>query len=161
MPTIDLLADHPDLVHEVGWLRWREWGLGDPKPDEWIAVTRREAGRDRLPITLVAIDDEGRAAGAVGLDEEDDALTGDERDSRSPWLVGMVVRGDRRGQGVGLALVRALEILAESRGHDRVWVVTGAPAVGFYRACGWVAVQELVTAKEGLSSTALASALRR
>ena len=47
--SVVVLADRLDLVGEVGVLRWTERGYDDPSPDEWIAVTRREAGRDELP----------------------------------------------------------------------------------------------------------------
>src|SRR5262245_37649815 len=155
MPPIDLLADHPGLVEEVGVLRWREWGYDDPSPRAWIEVTRHEAGRDSLPVTLVATDAEGRAVGAVALGDADDALTDEERADRTPWLLGMVVRDTDRLRGTGRALVDALEDLARNRGHQQVWVVTGAQAVGFYRACGWQDVEDLVTAKERLPSTVL------
>jgi GNAT superfamily N-acetyltransferase len=150
-----LLADRPELIPEVGLLRWREWGYDDPSPDAWVETTRREAGRVDLPVTVVAVDDEGRALGAVALGDADDALTEDERAGRTPWLEGMVVRDDSRLRGIGRALVAALEDLARSRGHEQVWVVTGARAVDFYRACGWTDVEDLVSAKERLPCTVL------
>ncbi len=156
---IDLLADHPELVTAVGRLRWTEWGYDDPTADSWIAVTRREAGRDGLPVTLVAVAADGSALGAVGLDDADDALTDDERDGRTPWLVGLVVSRDQRRRGVGRALVQALEALVRDRGHDHVWVVTGGDAADFYRACGWRDAERLVTAREGLASTVLVADL--
>jgi hypothetical protein len=51
--SVHLLADHPNLISDVGIRRWKEWGYGDPDPQSWIKVTAAEAGRDRLPITLV------------------------------------------------------------------------------------------------------------
>lgn len=69
---------------------------------------------------------------------------------------GLVVRGDDRRRGVGRRLVAALEDLARTRGHERVWVVTGPDAADFYLACGWVDVERLVTAQEALASTVLA-----
>jgi len=157
--SVELLADHPHLVLEAGELRWTEWGYDDPSPDEWIATTRQEAGRDHLPVTLVAIDKRSSVVGVVGLDVSDDALTEDERMSRTPWLVGLVVRRRSRRRDVGRTLVRALEDLARSRGHDRVWVVTGGGATDFYRACGWTDAERLITAKERLPSTVLTRAL--
>jgi GNAT superfamily N-acetyltransferase len=157
---VHLLADHPHLIPEAGVLRWTEWGYDDPSPDQWIAITERESGRDELPVTLVAIDDEtGSVIGVVGLDVADGALTEDERASRTPWLVGMVVRRDARHRAVGRTLVGALEDLARSLGHGRVWVVTGSDALHFYRACGWADAQSLVTAKERLPSTVLTRVL--
>jgi len=155
-----VLADHLGLVEEVGVLRWREWGYDDPSPEGWVETTRREVGRDDLPVTLVAVDEDGHALGAVALGEVDDALTDDERRGRTPWLLGMVVRECHRHRGVGRTLVRALEGLARTRGHDRVWVVTGDRAVDFYRACGWSDVEDLVTTREQLPSTVLVRELR-
>jgi GNAT superfamily N-acetyltransferase len=155
---LGLLAEHPELVAEVGVLRWREWG-DSPTPGTWIEVTAREAGSDHLPITLVAMDLDGRALGAVARGERDDALDETERAERGPWLLGMVVRRPERKCGVGRLMVTAIEDLARSRGHDRVWVATGAEAVEFYRRCGWQAHEHVVLAKDHLPTTILAKDL--
>jgi GNAT superfamily N-acetyltransferase len=91
----------------------------------------------------------------VALGRADDALTDAERAGRTPWLLGMVVSDAARLRGIGRDLVAALEYLARSRGHEQVWVVTGAGAVDFYRACGWADVEELVTTTERIPSTVL------
>lgn len=116
-------------------MRWAEWGH-PPEPEDptwWVDVTRREAGRDGLPVTWVALDERGEALGAVGLADYDI----DERQDRSPWLVGMIVRTDRRGRGIGVQLVAHLEAWASIHGYKRIWVATGGQAVDFYRTCGW------------------------
>jgi len=64
--SIELLTDHPQLVPAVGEIRWREWGHA-PEPDSldwWVNITAREAGREDLPVTWVAIDAQGYAVGA-------------------------------------------------------------------------------------------------
>jgi GNAT superfamily N-acetyltransferase len=155
---LGLLADHLELVAEVGVLRWREWGDA-PTPGAWIEVTAREAGSEHLPITLVAMGLDGHALGAVALGDRDDALDESETRDRSPWLLGMVVRAPERLCGVGRLMVSAVEDLARSRGHDRVWVATGDRAVEFYRRCGWCAQEQLVLAKDGLPTTILAKDL--
>src|SRR5262245_3277657 len=71
--SVALLADHPQLISTVGEIRWKEWGH-PPEPenlDWWVDVTGREAGRDQLPVTWVAIDHLGDAVGAVGLGKFD------------------------------------------------------------------------------------------
>lgn len=71
--SVELLADNPKLIPAGGQIRWREWGH-PPEPEslDWrVDVTAREAGRDALPITWMAIDPLGQAAGAVGLGEFD------------------------------------------------------------------------------------------
>ena len=132
---VELLADHEQLIAAVGEMRWREWGH-PPEPEDresWVDVTAREAGRDRLPVTWVAVDERGAALGAVGLAEYDI----EERRDRSPWLIGMIVRADRRGTGIGGLLVARLEAWAATHGYRQAWVATGGRAVDFYRKCGW------------------------
>ena len=155
---LGLLADHPELVAEVGVLRWREWG-DTPTPGDWIQITAREAGSEHLPITIVAMDLDGLALGAVALGEYDDALSEDERAGRVPWLLGMVVRRPERRCGVGRLMVAAIEDLARSRGYARVWVATGADAVEFYERCGWERQQSLVLKQGDLPTTILAREL--
>ena len=55
----------------------------------------------------------------------------------------------------------ALEDLARSRGHARIWVATGPDAVDFYRRCGWVDVEDLVLADGGRLTTVLTTDLGR
>jgi GNAT superfamily N-acetyltransferase len=139
-PIVDLLADRADLIEMVTDLRWREWGH-EPEPTErdwWRDATIREAGRDRLPLTWVASDSSG-ALGAVGLGLFDI----DERHDRSPWLLGMIVRPDCQGTGLGRLLLAHLEQWASGHAYPEVWAANEGRAVNFYRRCGWT-VQETV-----------------
>ncbi len=133
---LGLLADQPELIAEVGVLRWRAAGsVGTPGP--WIESTAHDAGRDGLPLTLVAMDLDGHAIGAVTLGPEDDSL-GASCDERAPWVVRMVVRPGDRLCGVGRLMVGAVEDLAREHGHGRLWVAAGDEWADFYRQCGWV-----------------------
>ncbi len=133
--TIHLLADHPEHIGAVGEMRWLEWGVEPGLPDlsAWITVTANESCRLALPITWVAVDENGTAVGAVGLAKIDLAGLTD----RSPWLIGMIVSPPSRGRGIGAALVSALETWAGAHGFGPIWVATAGRAVGFYRKCGW------------------------
>jgi GNAT superfamily N-acetyltransferase len=138
--AVDLLADRIDLIEAATDMRWLEWGH-PPEPtdrDWWRAATVREAGSSHLPVTWVASDDSG-ALGAVGLGQFDI----EERRDRSPWVLGMIVRRDRRGTGLGRLLLGHLERWARDQGHEQLWVATGGPAINFYQRCGWQ-VHELV-----------------
>ncbi len=84
-------------------------------------------------MTWVAVDGRGDALGAVGLGEYDI----EERGDRSPWVLGMIVRPDHRGLGIGRLLMSHLEAWAGDHGYTQVWVANEGPAVGFYRKCGW------------------------
>ena len=127
--TVRLLADLPQLVEAVGELRRREWG---ESPAIWAERTRREAGRDTLPVTWVAVDPAGDVLGAVALGDSDAGRT-----DRTPWIWGLVVRPDHRDQGIGRMLLARLEEFAAGHGHEHVWVATGGRAVEFYTRCGW------------------------
>jgi GNAT superfamily N-acetyltransferase len=109
----------------------------------------REAGRDTLPVTFVARDAAEEVLGAVGLDTYDL----DERGETSPWVTGMIVCPDRRGEGVGRSLMQHLERWAAEHGIAEAWVGTDL-AAGFYQRCGWT-VQETFTSSSGEPTTVL------
>jgi GNAT superfamily N-acetyltransferase len=134
-PTIELLADHPDLIPAVGEIRWREWGSpeGPENLAGWVDITLRESGREHLPVTWVAIDPSGQALGAIALDHFDIQ----ERRDLSPWVTGVIVAAQHRSQGIGGLLMRTLEAWACQHGISQAWVGTGGRAVDFYQKCGW------------------------
>lgn len=154
--SFKLLADYPHLFAAVGEMRWKEWGH-PPEPDQldwWVNVTMQESGRDKLPVTWVAFEDEGRAIGAVGLAEFDI----EERRDRTPWIVGMIVAREYRGIDVGRQLLAALEIFARQNGYSEIWVGTGGPAVVFYQKCGWK-LREMIERPTGESVTILVKSI--
>jgi GNAT superfamily N-acetyltransferase len=136
--TVSLLADRPDAIPPVADMRWREWGHPPASEDPawWLEITTAEAGRERLPVTFVAHDDAGHTLGAVGLDHYDL----DERRETSPWVTGMIVRADRRNDGVGRLLMERLERWAAEHGITEAWVGTEI-AAGFYQRCGWTPLE--------------------
>jgi GNAT superfamily N-acetyltransferase len=136
---LGLLADQPELIAEVGVLRWRASGKGGT-PGPWIESTARDAGRDGLPVTLVAMDIEGQVIGAVTLGEADDDVAG--CPALAPWLVRLVVRPGARRCGVGRLMVAAAEDLARRQGHAALWVAPREQELEFYRACGWLDADE-------------------
>jgi GNAT superfamily N-acetyltransferase len=133
--TVALLADFPSSMRAVADIRWQEWGHSPESEDPawWLETTTREAGRADLPVTFVAHDATGEVLGAVGLDTYDL----DERRETSPWVTGMIVRRDHRGEGVGRALMECLERWADEHQIAEAWVGTDL-ARGFYERCGWI-----------------------
>jgi GNAT superfamily N-acetyltransferase len=132
--TVGLLVDFPASMREVADIRWQEWGHPPESEDPawWLETTIREAGRAGLPVTFVAHGASGEVLGVVGLDTYDL----DERRETSPWVTGMIVRQDRRGEGVGRALMRSLERWAAEHQISEAWVGTDL-AKSFYERCGW------------------------
>lgn len=147
--AIVLLADEPDLA--VGWatLHWREWGSepGREALDWWLADAQRARERTRPPVAFIARTARGEVLGGLGLHPYDL----EERRDRSPWLVGVIVRADCRGWGIGQALLARVERWAAQVGIARLWVATEAesPAVTFYERCGYTIAEEMTSPHRG------------
>jgi predicted N-acetyltransferase YhbS len=64
-----------------------------------------------------------------------------------PWLAGLVVHADWRGQGIGAMLVRAIEDQARRNASRQLFLYTYG-AEGFYRALDW-SLSERFADKDG------------
>jgi GNAT superfamily N-acetyltransferase len=150
--TVELLADRPDLLIPLAQIRWREWGDHPGREDLqwWIDTTRSESGGIGLPVTFVAVDPVGQIVGGVGLIPVEHLELAD----RGPWVVGTIVRADRRSHGVGAALMSQLLRWSVQAGIDQLWVATGGRAIDFYRRCGF-AVVEVAKLRNGDQPTIL------
>ena len=144
--NVSLLADSLSAADAIANMRWKEWGHAPESQDPawWLETTINEAGRDSLPVTVVALGPDGEVLGAVGLDTYDL----DERRDTSPWVTGMIVRRDRRREGVGRMLMQHVERWAAEHGIAEAWVGTDL-ALTFYERCGWV-LQEAFTTNAGV-----------
>ena len=92
-----------------------ESGAGDARAD-----LRAAAARDRLPICLVALGPDGRVLGTIALREQSVAA----RTHFTPWVAAFLVGREHRGQGVGTALLAAVEREARGLGLERLYVAT-------------------------------------
>jgi GNAT superfamily N-acetyltransferase len=137
---IESLADHLDLVETVARWHWDAWGHEDPGASlaSWTAGMRARANRDRIPMTYVALDG-AELVGTASLIAHE-MVTHPEW---SPWLGGVYVRHDRRGEGIGSALVREAVRAAAAMNEPRLYLSTES-ARGFYEKLGWraIAVEE-------------------
>lgn len=141
--AITLLADRPDLAAKWAELHWREWG-NEPGREElswWIDDASKAVQRTNVPVAFVALGRHDEVLGGVGLHQFDL----EERRDRSPWVVGTIVRADRRGEGIGQALMARLEAWAAGAGIEQVWVATETEgrAIPFYQSCGYERVEDL------------------
>lgn len=116
--TVALLAEHTDCIALLADWFEREWepyygrrGPGDARID--LAA---RCNRDRLPIGLVAIEDD-RILGTAALDR--DAATG-----LAPSVVGLLVAREYRRRGVAGALLAAAESLARELGYRELFAST-------------------------------------
>ena len=126
------LLDHPGHVPFVANLVWREFWADQPDGLSEAYLAQAFGGRaepGRVILSLVALEGETPLGCVHLIDNDDRSLP-----QLTPWLAAMVVVPERRGQGIGSALVRALLAEARARGHRQVWFGTDGP--GFYERLG-------------------------
>jgi GNAT superfamily N-acetyltransferase len=145
-----LLADRPDLAPHWAALHWREWGkeAGREELSWWVEDASKATQRTHPPVALIALGHHDEVLGGVGVHPFDL----DERRDRSPWVVGMIVRADRRGEGIGQALLAQLEAWAGQVGIEQLWVCTETEGrtVSFYLRCGYERVEDVTSQTRGL-----------
>ncbi|MDE2996962.1 MAG: GNAT family N-acetyltransferase, partial [Bacteroidota bacterium] len=129
-------SDAPDLVRLINSLAEYERLAHESHPDE--ATLARQLSEDASPRieALVAIDQgSDRCVGfALYFHNYSTFLT-----NFGLFLEDLFVEPDFRGQGIGLALFRALAAIARDRGCQRLdWNVLdwNEPAIGFYQKLG-------------------------
>jgi GNAT superfamily N-acetyltransferase len=135
--NIDYLADHPELVSILGRWLLDEWGhlLSDPTPEGAVRQYREWCRKDGLPLSLVAFD-EGEPIGMASLRFHEMET----RPRLEHWLASVYVVPERRGNGVGSALVAAAEEAARTFGVERLHLFTPDKAA-FYTRLGWSLVE--------------------
>ena len=137
-PQIVHLFERPEHREAVASLIHHEFWTHVPGASvQAMAERLQQADRaDAVPLCRVALLDD-RPVGVVNLVDNDDEQHADWH----PWLAGMVVAADQRGQGIGSLLVRTLMEDARRLGFERVYFGTDGP--GFYTRLGAVVHQEV------------------
>jgi predicted N-acetyltransferase YhbS len=131
---IDLLADHQHLVPTLVRLLHDEWGELEP----WRNVARLQARiegsarRSGMPVTFVAVDDDGALVGSASLKLDELATHPNKRH----WLGEAFVRKEDRGRGIGSMLISACILHAESLGIPTLYLYTPDQA-RLYERFGW------------------------
>ncbi len=128
---LDHLFNHPSLVPVVAAAIYDEFWRDRPgySPEFFAHLLRQASQPSAIPLCRIALLD-GEYAGTVNLIENDD----EHRRHLRPWLAALVVRADRRGRGIGRALVQRLLADARALGERELYLGTDAPE--FYRKLG-------------------------
>jgi GNAT superfamily N-acetyltransferase len=137
--VVTALSDYPEFVPVVARWHWLEWGQTDTGGtlSAWTAALAQQAGADRIPGTLVAVES-GTPVGAVCLVETDmpgyPPVAG-----LSPWIKGLYVDPSARRRGYGRLLMSNCEAWAAALGHDTLYLYTERRSAGerLYTAIGW------------------------
>ena len=115
---VALLADHTGAIDMLAAWYEQEWEpyYGAHGPGDAAADLASRCKRDRLPVGLVAIDDD-TIIGTAALDR--DAASG-----LAPAVVGLLVAREHRGKGVAGVLLDAAGQLAGELGYDELFIST-------------------------------------
>jgi GNAT superfamily N-acetyltransferase len=123
------IADCPQFHAQIiDWER-REWG------DEWAEVVSAATARDQVPTIYVAVQD-GQPVGCAMLIKYD-MMT---RLDLTPWLGGIYVPPEYRGQGIASRLVAFAMTRAAALKIPTWWLYT-AHARSLYERFGWKFVE--------------------
>jgi len=132
--TVEPLARHPRHLDFVAGLVWREFWAGvqgGMSEAELRAAFGGQGPPGRVLASLLALEGDTPLGCVHLIDNDDPSLP-----ELHPWLAAMVVVPQRRGQGIGSTLVRALMQEAKALGFERLWFGTDGP--GFYERQGAV-----------------------
>jgi GNAT superfamily N-acetyltransferase len=131
--NIAYLADHKEVIPILARWFYEEWTY--LYPDRTLTDVERligeRANANKIPVALVAFDGQ-ELLGTVCLKVHDM----DTRLDLTPWLAGLYVKAPRRRQGIGTALVSAIEKKAHELGIERLYLYTPESEV-FYSRLGW------------------------
>lgn len=131
--NIEYLADHQDVIPTLAQWFYEEWAYLHPErtySDVECLISER-AQKDKIPMALVAFYGE-ELLGTVSLKVHDMET----RIDLSPWLAGLYVSVTRRRQGIGEALVFAIEKKACELGVGRLYLYT-PESESFYSKLEW------------------------
>lgn len=130
---IECLADHKEFIPILARWMHEEWGYLYPEHTFEIrkGLIAERANKDRIPLTLVAIEDD-EPVGTVCLMVSDM----DTRPELTPWLASLYVEKSRRREGIGAKLVMAIETEAAKLGVEKLYLFT-PNSENFYAGLGW------------------------
>lgn len=136
---VEYLAHFPEHIDMISHWVFGEWGALRPELTlaQVVSDFQARAVTDRIPLALVAIDGD-EVVGCLNLKESEDIT----KPGLSPWVGAVYVREDRRGQGVGKALMLAGDEAARRLGVTQLYL-SATEAEGFYQSLGWCVLERL------------------
>jgi N-acetylglutamate synthase-like GNAT family acetyltransferase len=137
---ISYLIDRPEFIPQLAQWLFEHWGpiLGEQNSEARIRKLKAHLNQDQLPIAWVAHADD-QLLGTAALRAHD--LEG--REDLTPWLGGVFVGSEFRGQGIGAALCAHVENRAQACGIDTLYLFT-LNLQEWYLRMGWTVLGRCV-----------------
>ena len=143
------LSDHPHLAELCAGWNYEQWGEeAGFTLKESLEGFARPGAKETAVVGLI----DGNPAGAGLLVECDLASHAHLR----PWIAGIHTLPHVRRLGLGRAMMRALEEIAQARGERALYLYTHIP--DFYRRIGWHELEQF--SRDGEQLTMMAKELR-
>lgn len=141
--TIVRITERPDLLPLVARWLWQAFGRSEggtlAESEARVAACTAETGPGQSFVLLR----DGEPIGTAGFVAHDL----DARPDLTPWLAGVYVVPQARGQGHVRVLIPAVEAAARSAGADTLWLYT-SKAERIYARAGWTTAERF-EASEG------------
>jgi GNAT superfamily N-acetyltransferase len=136
--NFDLLVDRQDAIPIVAKWYFEEWGynVSGNSIQQTIDRLNRKLNRDKLPLHILAVEDE-KVLGVAQLKLHEMDIYPD----RAFWLGGLFVSSISRRKGVGSALAHKIATIAADFGYKELYLQTEALDGGLYRKLGWRSIE--------------------
>ena len=136
--TIDFIKYHPDYCTEIADYMYKEWGhlRDNSSVDRYISAINNRLNTDRLPLTIIAIDNHKLIGFASIVDFDMDINR-----ELTPWVSGVYVISEYRGFGIGKQLVNRLEQISNDLGFLRLHLFT-FDKERFYLKQNWIKIKD-------------------
>jgi GNAT superfamily N-acetyltransferase len=129
-------SQRPDLAPVVASWLWGEfWRPRCHSLEQTLEAVRISVTAPRMPRTFVLLVD-GRPVGTASLAAQDL----EERPDLTPWLAGVFVEPEARGQGLAASLIGAVEDECRRAAIPTLWLYTRT-AEKVYARAGWRTVE--------------------
>lgn len=123
------IAEHTEHIDMIaGWM-CSEWGTENNRAF-FKSILAHSTDKTNLPQTIIALDGD-RPVGVIGLWRCDMVS----RQDLYPWLSGLYVVPENRGQGLGAQLQTYLADYAKSLGYKELYLYTDIE--NYYEKNGW------------------------
>jgi predicted N-acetyltransferase YhbS len=138
MKIIYLPRDENIIRTLATWI-YNEWLQSNPNAsvERMVSILFTRADSIRVPLTVVALSEQGVPIGVGNLTEADMKTRAD----LSPWMSGLYVSPEARGKGVGSALCRRIEQEAVRLGVPKIFLFT-KDQQSLYSRLGWKTISE-------------------